>query len=375
MITRAGWGLVAASALLYALGAPFGYAQSAVLAVAGVAAVGVSALWTLRGARLDVRREVTPVKVARGEPAVALLHVRNTGRWALSGLVARDTCRGTTVAVELPPLARRTSRTVSYRLPTRRRGETPVGPLLLDRGDPFGLARRSIAYGRPTLLLVRPRTVPLPSPHAGRRRHLDGLASRSAPNGAAGFNGLRDYVIGDDLRHIHWRSTARTGVLMVKELTDVNLPDTVAVLDNRHSSYEGDDEFELAVDVAASVACSVARERFPVRLFTGSGELLHAKGGPGEAEDVLDRLAVVEREPGAEPPLHALRRAGSGGVLVLVSGTFATLADAAAVRRRFDQVLFVRVGDPEPGAAPPSAPGVTVVQVSDLDDLATTWPR
>ncbi|MEU6715419.1 DUF58 domain-containing protein [Nonomuraea sp. NPDC046802] len=374
MITRAGWGLAAASALVYAVGAPFGYAQSAVLAVAGLAAVGAGALWTLRGAGLSVRREVTPVKVARGDPAVATLHVRNTGRWRHSGLVARDTCRGTSVTVEVPSLARDTARTVSYRLPTRRRGETPVGPLVLDRTDPFGLARRSIAYGRRDLLLVRPRTVTLGPLDAGRQRHLDGFASRSAPNGAISFNGLRDYVIGDDLRHIHWRSTARTGVLMVKELTDVNLPSTVAVLDTRHSSYEGDDEFELAVDVAASVACSVTRDRFPVRLLTGTGELLHAKGGPGESEEVLDRLAVVERSPDAEPPLHALRRAGSGGTLVVVSGTFAALADAASVRRRFDLVLYVRVGDPTEGGTPGAA-GVNVIEVSDLDDLAGAWPN
>ncbi|MEW1837347.1 DUF58 domain-containing protein [Nonomuraea angiospora] len=374
MITRAGWGLAAASVLVYAVGAPLGYAQAAVLAVAGLAAVGASALWTLRGAGLDVRRELTPVKVARGEPAVALLHLRNTGRRRHAGLVARDTCRGTSVTVEVPALARDTARTVSYRLPTRRRGETPVGPLLLDRTDPFGLARRSIAYGRTDLLLVRPRTVPLAPPHAGRRRHLDGLDSRSTPNGAISFNGLRDYVIGDDLRHVHWRSTARTGVLMVKELTDVNLPSTVTVLDTRYSSYEGDDEFELAVDVAASVACAVTRDRFPVRLLTGAGELLHAKGGPGETEEVLDRLAVVERSEQAEAPLHALRRAGSGGALVLVSGSFAGLADVAAVRRRFDEVLFVRVGEPVEGGRPVAA-GVTVIEISDLAELAAAWPR
>ncbi|MEV0614196.1 DUF58 domain-containing protein [Nonomuraea sp. NPDC050404] len=374
MITRAGWGLTAAAVLVYAVGAPFGYPQAAVLAVAGLAAVGAGALWTLRGAGLDVRREVTPLKVARGDPAVAVLHVRNTGRWRHSGLVARDTCRGTSVTVEVPSLARRSARTVSYRLPTRRRGETPVGPLLLDRTDPFGLARRSIAYGRPDLLLVRPRTVPLTPLRSGRRRHLDGLTARSTPAGASSFNGLREYVVGDELRHVHWRSTARTGVLMVKEMTDVNLPDTVVVLDTRHSSYEGDDEFELAVDVLASVACAVTRDRFPVRVFAGAGELVRAKGGPGEDEEVLDRLAVVERAESAEPPLHALRQAVAGGALVLVSGSVAALADAAAVRRRFDLVVFVRVGDPTEGGAP-RTPGVTVIEAGDLEELAAAWPR
>ncbi|MFG1696187.1 DUF58 domain-containing protein [Nonomuraea sp. NPDC049309] len=374
MITRAGWGLAAASALVYAAGAPLGYGQAAVLAVTGLAAVGAGALWTVRGARLEVRREVTPVKVTRGEPAVAVLHVRNAGRWRHAGLVARDTCRDTTVTVDVPSLGRRAARTMSYRLPTGRRGRAQVGPLLLDRGDPFGLARRSIAYGRADVLLVRPRTVPLRPLHSGRRRHLDGLASRSAPAGASSFNGLREYVVGDELRHVHWRSTARTGTLMVKELTDVNLPDTVVVLDTRASSYEGDDEFELAVDIAASAACAVTRDRFPVRVLTGDGELVHAKGGPGEDEEVLDRLALVERSDGAEPPRHALRQAGAGGALVLVSGDHAALADAAALRRRFDRVLFVRAGAPA-GDGGPRPAGVTVIEAADLDELAAAWPR
>jgi hypothetical protein len=82
----------------------------------------------------------------------------------------------------------------------------------------------------------------------------------------------------------------------------------------------------------------------------------------------------VERDNSADPPLQALRRAGSGGALVLVSGSFAVLAAAAAVRRRVDQVQYVRVGEPTEGG-PPGAAGVTVIEVSDLGELAAAWPR
>ncbi|MER6942876.1 DUF58 domain-containing protein [Nonomuraea sp. NPDC000554] len=373
MITKAGWGTLAASALLYAAGAPLGYQQAATLSAAGVAAVGASLLWTLRRPRLRVRRDLAPAKVARGEPAIAMLHVTNTGRRRRDGLRALDACRDTAIAVDLPSLATGASKTVSYRLPTRRRGETPVGPLRLDRADPFGLARRTTSYGQPDTLLVRPRTVALGPLNSGRQRHLDGLASRSAPSGTITFNGVRDYVIGDDLRHIHWRSTARTGVLMVKELVDVNLPHTTAVLDTRDASYSGDDEFELAVDAVASVAWSVARNRFPLRLLTGDGELLNVRGGPEEAEEVLDRLALVERSAAAQAPSDAARRAGSCGSLVLVSGSRAALAGAASVRRRFDQVVCVWVRDPEDDD-PLAVAGATVIEVTDLEDLAAAWP-
>ena len=374
MITRAGWGTLAASVLLYAVAAPLGYQQAGVLSAGGIAAVGAGLLWTLRRPRLEVRREVTPVKVARGEAAIAMLRVTNRGRWRRNGLEAHDTCRDTAIVVDVPPLARNSTGTVSYRLPTRRRGETPVGPLRLDRADPFGLARRTTSYGQADLLLVRPRTVPLEPLNSGRQRHLDGSASRS-PSGTITFNGVRDYVIGDDLRHIHWRSTARTGTLMVKELEDVSLPYTTTILDTRAGAYGGDDEFELAVDAAASVAWSATRRRFPVRLLTGDGELLSAKGGAEEAETVLDRLALVERAADAESPVDAVRRAGSGGALVLVTGARTALTGVTSVRRRFDQVVCVWVGDSSADDGPPVVPGVTVIEIGDLAELAAAWPR
>ncbi|MFG1957694.1 DUF58 domain-containing protein [Nonomuraea sp. NPDC049028] len=373
MITRAGWGTLAASVLLYAVAAPLGYQQAGALSAGGIAAVGAGLLWTLRRPRLEVRREVTPVKVARGEAAIAMLRVTNRGRWRRDALEAHDTCRDTAIVVGVPPLARNSTGTVSYRLPTRRRGETPVGPLRLDRADPFGLARRTTSYGQADLLLVRPRTVALEPLNSGRQRHLDGSASRS-PSGTITFNGVRDYVIGDDLRHIHWRSTARTGTLMVKELEDVSLPYTTTILDTRADSYGGDDEFELAVDAAASVAWSASRRRFPVRLLTGAGELLSVKGGAEEAEEVLDRLALVERTADAETPVDAVRRAGSGGALILVTGARTALSSVASVRRRFDQVVCVWVGASS-GDRPPMVPGVTVIEIGELAELAAAWPR
>ncbi|MFC7723019.1 DUF58 domain-containing protein [Nonomuraea recticatena] len=209
---------------------------------------------------------------------------------------------------------------------------------------------------------------------SGRRRHLDGLTSRSAPRGATSFNAVREYVVGDDLRHVHWRSTARTGVLMVKELIDVNLPYTTIVLDTRRDSYSGDDDFEMAVDAAASVAWSAARDRFPVRLFAGWDKPLDVRGGNEDAELVLDRLALVERAQEAEDTAKTLRRTGTGGTLVLISGARWALTAAASARRRFDKVVCVWIRDPDE-SDPLLIPGVTVIEATGLDELAAMWPR
>ncbi|SPT56975.1 hypothetical protein [Actinomadura madurae] len=89
MLTPLGWGTAAVSAPLYAAGWWLGYPEPAMLAVAGLVAVAGAALWTLPRPKLDVRREIAPLKVERGEPAVGVLHVTNQGRSA-RGLSAQE---------------------------------------------------------------------------------------------------------------------------------------------------------------------------------------------------------------------------------------------------------------------------------------------
>ena len=76
----------------------------------------------------------------------------------------------------------------------------------------------------------------------------------TAPEGTIAFQGLRPYVVGDDLRMVHWRTTARTGTLMVKKHVDTNRPQVVVLLDDRAGSYPANRWFEEAVEVAASLA-------------------------------------------------------------------------------------------------------------------------
>ncbi|WP_188187472.1 DUF58 domain-containing protein [Nonomuraea sp. SYSU D8015] len=357
MLTPLGWGTLAGSLVLYAAGFALGYPEPVVLATGGLLALAGAIVWTAPKPRLEVHREVTPLKVPRGDAAVAVLSVTNLGRRGLSGLRAQDRIGEARHTVDLPRLPRNGGRTVSYPLPTDVRGEMPVGPLTLVRADPFGLTRRVREYGRPATLLVRPRTVALPVPPSGKAHHLEGPTSDNAPSGTVTFHTLREYVVGDDLRHVHWRSSARTGTLMVRQLIDASLPTTTVVLDTR------DTLDELAVDAAASVAVAAARAGFPIRVITGDGPLPDTKS---DAEAVLDRLAVVRG--GTAGVGEAMRLARGGGSLVLVTGDPAEAGRAAGVRRRFDRVICVYVG-----TEPVSVPGVTVLPITSLDALPLAW--
>ncbi|WP_339154062.1 DUF58 domain-containing protein [Actinomadura luteofluorescens] len=371
MLTPLGWGTAAGSVLLYAAGWWLGYPEPAVLAVAGLAAVGAAALWTLPRPKLEVGREIAPARVERGEPAVGVLHVTNRGR-GVRGLSAEDAAGSTPVAVDIPRLRPGGGRTVTYRLPTSRRGEIPVGPLRLVRADPLRLARRVREYGAPRVLLVRPRTVRLALLPSGRAHHLEGPTSDRSPAGTATFHALREYVIGDELRHIHWKSSARTGTLMVRQLVDASLPTTTVVLEARPGSWPEPDDFELAVDAAASVAAGAASASFPVRILTGDGQVADTRGGPDDVEVLLDRLTSVQTREGPRSAVDAVRRVRPGGSLVVITPDAAEFGRIAAVRSRFDRIVVLRVRPREPTAAPP---GVQIVDFTDLEGLAEAWRR
>ncbi|MFB4264813.1 DUF58 domain-containing protein [Nonomuraea sp. GTA35] len=358
VLTPLGWGTLAGVVVLYAAGFALSYPEPVVLATGALLALAAALAWTAPRPRLEVRREVTPVKVPRGDAAVAVLSVTNLGRRGLSGLRAQDRIGSSEHTVDLPRLPKGAVRTVSYPLPTDTRGEIPVGPLVLVRADPFGLTRRLREYGRPVTLLVRPRTVALPVPPSGKAHHLEGPASDNAPAGTVTFHTLREYVLGDDLRHVHWRSSARTGTLMVRQFIDASLPTTTVLLDTRGLT-------EPAVDAAASAAVAAARAGFPVRVLTGDGPLPDTKTDP---EAVLDRLALVR--PGTAGVTEALRTARGGGSLVLVTGDPSEAGRIAGARRRFDRVICVYVG---PGPAPAGPPGVTVVPIVSLEELPAAW--
>ncbi|MGI8329735.1 DUF58 domain-containing protein [Actinomadura scrupuli] len=372
MLTPLGRGTAVASVVLYAAGWWLGYTEPAVLALAGVFAVSGAVLWTLPAPRLEVSREIAPLKVARGDPAVGVLHVTNVGRALRAGLVATDAAGSTSVAVALPRLRSRGKRMVTYRLPTDRRGVIPVGPLRLIRTDPLSLARRVREYGTPQTLLVHPRTVTLPLMPSGRAHHLEGPTSDRAPAGTATFHALREYVIGDDLRHVHWKSTARTGTLMVRQLVDASLPSTSVVLETRPGAYDDPEDFELAVEAAASVAVGACAANFPVRVLAGPGPLAETRGGPADTETVLDRLARSALEEGSESAVDVALRVRAGGSLVVVTPVGADLSRITAARHRFERVVCLRI---RPDGPAPVLPGVTLIDVTDLDALAAAWQR
>jgi uncharacterized protein (DUF58 family) len=188
----------------------------------------------------------------------------------------------------------------AYRLPTEHRGVIQIGPLEVIVGDPFGLVSSSTIAAPVTELTVFPHIddiVPVPhtsgdDPHAG--------ADHPSALGRSGedFYSLRPYVVGDDLRRVHWPSTARRDELMVRVEEAPWRGGTTVLLDRRSAAHRGSGpaaSLEWAVSMAGSVCLHLLRHGHRIRLITEDGALL-AGGGDADnsADAVLDALAGLQ---------------------------------------------------------------------------------
>ncbi|WP_079127148.1 DUF58 domain-containing protein [Streptomyces sp. TP-A0874] len=223
-------------------------------------------------------------------------------------------------------------REVSYRVRSDLRGCYPLGPLQLWVADPFGMCELARPFTVQDTLTVVPRVDPLPP------ARLSGDAAgygdgRRASLALAGEEDVipRDYRHGDDLRRVHWRSTARYGELMVRREEQPRRARCTVLLDTRSAGYRGsgpDSAFEWAVSGAASVLSHMLERGFSVRLLTDTGLSVPGQGSSGFSSDspevaalLLDSLAVLDHS--AEPSLsraYDVMLQGGEGLLIAFLG-------------------------------------------------------
>jgi uncharacterized protein (DUF58 family) len=281
-LTARGWGVLAVVVASAGLGLALGYPEGVGLAVGALLLLVVS-FFLVSGGGPAFALAMVPPRVERLSDTVVRVDVEAT-RAHRRGLRLRsaDTSHpvvwdATGVHADIP-------------VPTHRRGPVSLGPWVLERVDPWGLMRRRVGEVEGVALLVVPRVRPvslaaLPSALAD--------FGGSAEMGTTTFATLREYVIGDELRHVHWRSSAKTGKLMMRQYVDVTRPRITLVLVAEERAYTAADEFEEAVDFIASLAAVASSSGLDVEVVTTSGE--RASHGGGRSTAVLDLLALVER--------------------------------------------------------------------------------
>ncbi|MFC3384005.1 DUF58 domain-containing protein [Couchioplanes azureus] len=356
--------------MLLAVGFRFGYPDLALLGAAAGTAVLCAVAFGLWRPRLGVDRVAEPDRVPRGEPAAMTLTVRNTSRLRAANLVATDRCGPDSVPVPLLRLRPGRDTTVGYPVPTTRRGVVPVGPLRVTRDDPLGLLTLSRAYGGTTTVWVHPRIHLLRAVPAGMARSLDGRIDK-VPHGTITFDSLREYVVGDELRRVHWRSSAKVGELMVREQLDTSEPTIVVVLDDRATAHPGQrdgtaESFEAACEAAASIVAAAVREDLPVALHLVSGAVV------GPFLDVLTEAGL--RDGDLTRTVRSLRQGRLGDTLVFLTGPGgrSDLGAVSALRGPYPVVIAGLFGDPD--AAPvATGGGMIVIEAEDGEQFAGAW--
>jgi len=365
------WALLVAALGMWILGELLGWWELVVAAVVLTVVLVLCALMLIGRTAYDVSLDLTRTRVVVGERAVGALMLANPGRRAiLPSRVVLPVGAGRGV-FSVQRLAPGQAIEELFAIPTSRRGVLPVGPVSVVRGDPLGLFERVHRRDDPVDLYVHPRTVPFDGQTLGFMRDLEGLPATDLSPDDVSFHALREYQAGDDLRHVHWRSTARTGRLMVRQYEETRRSHFVIGLSTAASDYRTPDEFELGISVAGSLGLRALRDSRRVDVHV-PGRTLPA----GTGKRFLDSLAGLEHSRTREGRLDYL--AGSvaaavplASIAVLICGSAvdpARLRLACARLPYGARVLAVRAAVDERPAMRRIGEA-SVVTVGRLDEL------
>jgi uncharacterized protein (DUF58 family) len=365
------------------LGIPELYA----LAVVGLGLLAGAVVY-VRYARWDIEahREVRPPQVHAGGNGRVELSVRNNDRRRSPVLSARDPFDDGRrwARFHIAPLLPGERVRAAYRLPTGERGIFPLGPLTIGLTDPFGLATQARQAAPGATLVVYPR-IDVIAPLA-QARGSDPTGSTGHPSLAFGgddFYALRPYQTGDDLRRVHWPSSARSEDLMIRQ-DELPWQGRTTVLADLRAAQHSPASLELALSAVASILHAGFLAGRQIRLVTTDGLDTGFGSGHGQLTTVFGRLAAagVGRSGTLAAGLSTLDRGGTTGGVAVVTTDGATDQDLAGTRRlsgRFGSVAIVVIErsawDPNAPVRPAAAVPVrgVVVRVSAIRPFEAAW--
>ena len=358
MPSPTGWKLLALGVVAVVAGRAFAILELYVIgAAAAVAVVAALAVRLVHPSRLSVRRRLSSTMVAVSEPLEVRLEIANTAGLPSPTVRLSEPVTGLRdVAFTVAPVSGGTTVASSYRLQPARRGVLEIGPTLIEDVDGLGLARRRRALGPRSRVIVHPPIEQLASrglPVGGDlslpvefRRRLIGLTSEE-------FDVLRPYAEGDDLRHIHWRSTARLDEFIVRRFQPSRPGRLTVVVDTRPPGDLAEVQ-DRTSSVAASIVCATLRNGDEARILTTDGRgtpLLAQRYDIGEA---LEFLALLD---GGGEGID-IETVNGASVVVAVTASPDAMADEAfrhGLARRLGASLVITCGSGGAGPAAPAA--------------------
>jgi uncharacterized protein (DUF58 family) len=355
MPTTRGWAAVGAALALGILWLAFG--EDLLLALAAFLFAGVlggSLYVRLAAPRLSLSRAINPEQLHDGERAIVDLGLRS--RRKVYRVSVEDRVHGLGSARFVADrISTDESMAGRYEVLCRPRGVYKVGPAKVSIGDPLGFTESTSQFGSASRLVVYPRVDDLEGVPTGRGQDQTINTSRAAfwHSGGEDFFTLREYQQGDDLRKVHWPSSARRDELMIKQLEMPWQSRAFIVLDPRVEPHDSAESFEQAVRGAASTLRHLYRSGYTPTVWAGNSDGTVVSNADAYRK-AMEELATIS--PARAIDLRALigrlRRSGmAGGVLVMVTGQpdDADLASFQLLSQDFYRtvVLSVANGDDE----------------------------
>jgi len=325
-LTRLGWIVVAVGCVSWFGAWRLGWKELAVVAGSCLAVLAGSAGFTIGRQAFAVDLVLQPKRVTAGDRASGQMVVRNAA--GHRQLPARMELRVGVGRAEfhVPSLAVDGEHDELFSIPAERRAVIPVGPVISVKGDPVGLCRVEKVWTGIEDLFVHPRISPLDRLGSGFLKDLEGQTTNDLSSSDIAFHTLREYVPGDDRRHVHWKTSARIGQLMVKQYVDTRRSHLAVILSTAAVDYADEEEFELAVSLAGSLAVRTLRDEQAVSMIAGTRSVPSANW-----QMLMDGLARVEFGEAdghlQAAAIQANKSASGASIVALVMGSTVELPE------------------------------------------------
>jgi hypothetical protein len=377
-----GWLVLASGLVCLVVALLAGWRELAVVGAACLLLLVLAVPFLYGRTRVAVRLVLEPARIMAGGTVAAGVNVTNIAGGRIIPTILELPVGDSVHRYGIPALGAGATHHESFTVRTERRGVIAVGPATTRRGDPLGLVSRDSLWTGVEEILVRPPLVPLDALGAGLLRDLEGVATDSVSQSDLAFHTLREYAAGDDLRHVHWRSSAKAmgaggeNQLLVRQYLDTRRSHATIVVDDARASWgaswagddAGDDSFETAMSVAASIIVRAVTDDFEASFVCG-----RQVSSGFEGNLALD--AVCRAELGKAGLVASANRAAQlaadTSLLFLITGTeapFETLLRASAAFPPEVRRLAVVV-DPTTTAGVTEAGGLSVLRLATKSDL------
>lgn len=387
-ITPAGW-LVIGALICLPIGVALGWIEFIGAGAIAAVLLVVSIPFLFGGHSYEVDLRLTAERVVAGGQIDGSVVITNASkRIALPGRVDIPTGNGL-ADVHVPLLRAGHTHEDALTIAAPHRGVITVGPVTSVRTDPLGILKREVEWVDLHDIFVHPVTTSIPSTNAGFIRDLEGDASATIVDSDISFHAIREYAVGDAQRHIHWKSTAKTGKLMVRQFEETRRSRLAIVLDLAIGEYANDDEFEMAVSAAGSLGVRAIRDARDISVVTSEEipEFIRSSVQTIRSLNVLssrsllDDLSTVKSDATVTPVEQlctlATQVIQDMSIAFVMCGSLMTPRRLQSIAAKFPSNVAVVAVVCDQTAAPSyrDFAGLTVITIALLDDLGHLMAR